>query len=318
MTSSKELHVIFGSGPVGLSVAAELQKKGKQVRVVNRSGQAAVAEGVEVVAGDASNLETVQTLSQGAAVIYNATHASYEKWPEVLPRLQENMIEGAAASGARLVVIDTLYLYGETQGAEMTEATPHTATSRKGRMRAQLAWGYLQAHRVGKAKVAIGRAADFYGPLVTNSALGDNIFPAVLSGKPALTFGNIDLPHSYSYMSDIARGLVALGEREEAWGQDWLLPVVKPISTRQVLQLIEAELGQPVEIFNLASYEQAAATGFFDPIFLNEYRELFYQYTEPQIVNSAKIEKVLGITPTPLKEALAATIAWYKQYLQVA
>jgi nucleoside-diphosphate-sugar epimerase len=220
MNPPKELHIIFGTGPVGTTLADELLTQGKQVRLINRSGKGQVPVGAELVVGDASKLEVVQALCQGASVVYNCTHAPYHLWPETLPRLQENLIEGAASAGAKLVVIDTLYLYGETHGEPMTEAMPYAATSRKGRLRAELAWGYLQAHRVGKVRIAIGRAADFFGPRVLNSSLGQYVFPAALSGQPVVTLGNIDLAHSYSYMPDVAKGLAVLGEREEALGRE--------------------------------------------------------------------------------------------------
>ncbi|GHO85148.1 hypothetical protein KSZ_31540 [Dictyobacter formicarum] len=223
------------------------------------------------------------------------------------------MIESAATAGAKLVVIDTLYVYGETHGQPMTEAMPYAATSRKGRLRAELAWGYLQAHRTGKVRVVLGRAADFFGPRVLNSSLGQYVFPAALSGQPILTLGNIDLPHSYSYMPDIARSLAVLGEREEALGQDWLLPVAPTVSTREVSQLIEQALGHPLQLFSVPSIEQARELGIFDETFATEYRELFYQYTEPQIVDAHAIEHAFGLQATPLDEALRTTIRWYQE-----
>lgn len=314
MKQSHELHVIFGAGPVGISLAEELLARGKRVRLVNRSGKGQIPTGAELVAGDVSKLAIAQELSQGAAVIYNATHAPYEQWPEILPRLQENMIESAAAAGAKLVVIDTLYVYGETSGQPMTETMPYAATSRKGRLRAELAWGYLQAHRTGKVRVTLGRAADFFGPRVLNSSLGQYVFPSALSGQPILTLGDIDLPHSYSYMPDIARSLAVLGEREEALGHDWLLPVAPVVSTREVSQLIEQVLGHPLSLFSVPSIEQARELGIFDEIFALEYRELFYQYTEPQIVDAHAIEHAFGLHATPLDEALRTTIRWYQEY----
>jgi nucleoside-diphosphate-sugar epimerase len=316
MNTAKELHVIFGTGPVGITLAEELLTMGKRVRLVNRSGKGQVPEGAELMAGDVSQIARVQELSQDATVIYNATHAPYERWPEILPRLQENMIEGAASVGAKLVVIDTLYLYGETHGKPMTEATPYNATSRKGRLRAELAWGYLQAHRVGKVRVAIGRAADFYGPQVLNSALGQYFFPAAFSHQPVLTLGNIDLPHSYSYMPDIARGLATLGERDEAVGHEWLLPTAQAVSQREMVQRVERQLGYPLQIFEVPTMESARQAGIFDEVFANEYDELFYQYTEPQIVDSSAMERTFGLTATPLDEALNATIRWYQNHLQ--
>jgi Trk K+ transport system NAD-binding subunit len=49
------LHVVFGTGPVGLAVMDDLVRKNQHVRMVNRSSQADVAEGVEVVGGDAAD-----------------------------------------------------------------------------------------------------------------------------------------------------------------------------------------------------------------------------------------------------------------------
>ncbi|GCE22938.1 NAD-dependent epimerase/dehydratase family protein [Dictyobacter kobayashii] len=313
MNAPEELHLIFGTGPVGISLATELLKQGKSVRLVNRSGHGQVPAGAELVAGDASQLPLVQDLCHGAAVVYNCTHAPYQHWPEVLPRLQENLIEGAASAGARLVVIDTLYLYGETQGQPMTEATPHLATSRKGRLRAELAWGYLQAHRTGKVQVALARAADFFGPQVLNSFLGQYFFPSALNNQPVATMGDIDLPHSYSYMPDIARGLAILGDHEEAMGREWLLPVVKAPTTREVCLLVGKALGHPLEILNVSSVEQAREFGVFDETFAYEYKELFYQYLEPQIVDSSLFEQTFTVKPTPLAEALQHTIHWYQE-----
>lgn len=320
MTAPLELHVIFGTGPVGTTLARELLGRGKRVRLVNRSGRSPepLPAGIELVAGDASSLATVQALSVGATTIYNCTHATYEQWPEVLPRLQENMIEGAAAAGATLVVIDTLYLYGPTGGQPITEETPHLAVSRKGRLRAQLAWGYLQAHRAGQVQVAIGRAADFFGPRVLNSALGQFTFPLALRGEAMVTFGKPDLPHSYSYMPDVARGLATLGEREEALGRDWLLPVAPARTTRDLAGMIGEAIGRPVPVVPIPSIEQAKALGLLDPVFADEFAELFYQYTEPQIVDSNAIETTFGLRATPFEEALPVTVSWYRDVLPAA
>lgn len=312
MGTTNALHVIFGTGPAGLTLADELLARGKRVRLVNRGGTGPVPAGAELVRGDAANLAAVRELAHGATAIYNCTHAPYERWPEVLPRLQENFIEAAAAVGAKLVVIDSLYPYGETHGQPMTEETPPRATSRKGHLRAQLAWGYLQAHRAGKVRVAIGRAADFFGPRVLNSALGQYVFPAALAGQPILTLGDIDLPHSYSYMPDIARGLATLGERDEALGREWLLPVVPAVSARAITGMIATQTGKTLEMMNVPSMEQARAFGIFDETFAGEYDELFYQYTEPQIVDSSAMERAFGLRATPLDEALRETIRWYQ------
>jgi nucleoside-diphosphate-sugar epimerase len=193
----------------------------------------------------------------------------------------------------------------------MTEATPYAATTRKGHMRAQLAEAYLRAHQAGTVQVALGRAADFFGPRVLNSALGDRVFPAALAGKPVQLLGNIDLPHSYSYIGDVARGLAMLGERDEALGRAWLLPVMPPLTQRAMARLIGERIGRPVRIQALPKLA-IQAFGLVDS-FMREFVEMFYQYTESQIVDARAFEQAFQIAATPLDTALDATIGWYRQ-----
>ncbi len=313
MATMDELHVIFGTGPVGTTLADELLARGKRVRLVNRSGSGQVAQGAELVGADALQPEVVRDLSQGAAVVYHAANVTYQHQVAVMPRMQQSVLAGVAASGAKLVVMDTLYGYGATHGQVMTETTPFAATTRKGRMRAQLAEAYLDAHRDGKVQVTLARAADFYGPRVRSSALGDRVFPQALAGKRVQLLGNIDLPHSYSYIGDVARTLAVLGQSEAAYGRAWHVPVTTPTLTqREMVQLIGQVLGKPVRI--LAFPKLAIRTfGLFDPV-MREFVEMFYQYEEPQIVDASAIAHTFGLAATPVEDALRATVRWYHHH----
>jgi len=48
MTHAGGLHVVFGSGAVGLALADELLARGRRVRVVSRGGRAGLPDGAEV------------------------------------------------------------------------------------------------------------------------------------------------------------------------------------------------------------------------------------------------------------------------------
>ncbi len=96
--------------------------------------------------------------------------------------------------GARLVIGDNLYMYGDVSGQPLTEDLPNAATTRKGRLRAEMAEAALAAHQAGKVKVAIGRGSDFFGPGVLNSGMGERAIRPALQGKSASLMGNIDMP----------------------------------------------------------------------------------------------------------------------------
>ncbi|GAA2996740.1 NAD-dependent epimerase/dehydratase family protein [Actinokineospora diospyrosa] len=310
MTTSKP-HVVFGTGPAGLTLVDELLARGHRVRAVNRSGSAPVPPGTELVAADATDPDAMREVCADAAVIYHCAHAPYQYWGELLPKLQAGFLAGAKSSGARLVVTDTLYMYGPTGGAPMTEQTPNRATAHKGRLRAEIAEEYLRAHTDGEAQVTIARSADFYGPRVVNSALGGAVFFPALQGHPVYALGDIDLPHAYSYIGDVATALATLGAHQEALGRVWHVPTTSDRTTREVHTLIGQRLGRELGQDVLAAPIEHA-WGPFDETIMREYAELFYQYLEPQVLDCRAIDDAFGLRPTPIELGLDATLDWYR------
>lgn len=310
--NGNDLHVIFGTGPVGMAIMDELVARGKRVTMINRRGKADVPNGVAVVAGDATNPEFTRQVCQGATVVYNGTNPPYTQWPELFPSLQAGVLEGAASAGAKLVVMENLYMYGPTGGKPMTEDMPYLATTRKGRVRAEMSKALMEAHTGGKVRVAIGRASDFFGPRALVSAMGERVFYPALAGKAAQIIGNPDLPHTQSYIPDIGKALVILGERDEALGQAWHIPSPETVTTRQFLEMVYQETGQP---FKIQVMPKLMLTGlsFFVPT-LREVKEMLYEFEEPFYMDHSKFEQAFGNHATPLKDAIRTTVEWYRQH----
>jgi len=304
------VHVVLGAGPAGTAIAAELAGRGLRVRHVDRRAIPAAADGIETVQADLSTPEATIAATEGATTIYHAVNVAYHLQVDLLPGIGESIIAAAREHRAKLVVLDTLYPYGTADGDAITEATAWNATSRKGRLRADLDRRYLEAHAAGDVRVALGRAADFFGPGVVLSTLGGAFFPGALTGEPAVGFGDLDLPHSYSFIKDVARGLAILGTDERAEGRVWHLPTNPALSTSQVHHLVAELTGRPVNVHLL---EEPRAYGPFDEQFMAEYAEMFYQHQIPQNMVSTDFERTFGVHPTPMREALAQTVDWYAQ-----
>jgi nucleoside-diphosphate-sugar epimerase len=311
MENNSELHVIFGTGPVGRALMHELLVKGRRVRVVNRSGQLADRGGAEVVQGDATDLDFARRACRDAAVVYNCTNAPYTQWPEKFPALQTGVLEGAASAGAKLVVMENLYMYGSSHGQPLTEDLPYAARTRKGSTRARMAEELLEAHARGKVRVAIGRASDFFGPGGLDSAAGERMFGPAIAGKTVQVLGNPDLLHTYSYLPDIGRGLAVLGERDEALGQAWHLPNAAAITTRQFIELIAAAAGTH-PVIQAAPRLLIQGLGLVNPL-MRELAEMLYEFEEPFIVDDSCFRQTFGLTATPLEEAIKTTTAWFKR-----
>jgi nucleoside-diphosphate-sugar epimerase len=312
MTDNGELHVVFGTGAVGMSVMDELvQRSPRRVRMVNRSGRVSVPEGVEVVGGDATDEAFAREASEGASVVYFALNPPYDKWPELFPPLQAGVLEGAASAGAKLIAMENLYMYGPTDGRPLTEDLPHAPNTRKGTVRARMSKELMEAHTSGKVRVAIGRASDFFGPRVLVSAAGEQVFGRAVEGKSAQVAGDPDQPHTYTYAPDIGKGLAILGEREEALGQAWHLPSPETLTTRRFVEMIFEEVGKPARI-QAAPKILLRAMGLFNPG-IRETIEMLYEFEEPFVVDHSKFEEAFGEQATPLRESIQRSVRWYRE-----
>jgi nucleoside-diphosphate-sugar epimerase len=310
MSTIQELHVIFGTGALGQSVMQQLTKLGKQVRMVNRSGKAVVPEGVEVVRGNASDSASTREVCQGATVVYNCAAPPYTDWETAYPPIQAGILEGAAAAGAKLVSAENVYVYGAVD-VPMTEELPFAATTRKGQVRARMSTALMDAHKSGKVRAVIGRAPDFYGPqAVITTIYGGRVFYSALAGKPVSVFGKLDLPHTFIYVDDFAKGLVTLGDRDEALGQSWHIPSAPTLTQGQLLNLIFSEAGQPAKI-GTAPNLVIQGLGLFNPL-MREFAEMLYQWEKPFIVSHAKYERAFGNESTPHQQAVRQTLDWFR------
>jgi nucleoside-diphosphate-sugar epimerase len=192
----------------------------------------------------------------------------------------------------------------------MTEDLPLSATTVKGRTRAAMTHELLAAADAGRVRIAIGRASDFFGAGVTESTLGRRVFANALAGKRADFIGDPDLPHTYSYVPDVAAGLATLGTDERAAGEVWHLPGPETLTTSAVLELVASEVGHPVGIRSLPKLA-VRGLGLVNPL-MRELAEVAYEFEEPFVLDTTKYEASFGAAGTPLPTAVAQTVAWYR------
>ncbi len=308
MTSQHTLHVVFGAtGESGSAVVRELLRQGKRVRAVNRSGKASLPAEVEVLRADATDLASTRTATEGASVVYNCVGVPLPQWQTQLRPVLNNILEGTAAAGARLVFVDNVYMYGKVDGPLTEDLAPHPV-GHLGELRAEMAEALLQAHQRGKVRVAIGRAADFYGPGVRAAIANEALVKRAMEGKSVNWPGRLDVPHSLMFVDDLARGLITLGEREEALGQIWHLPHAPTLTARQFLRLLFEEAGHDfLRARSLPGWAIRAA-GVFDPT-AREFVELHYLFDAPFIIDWSKYHRTFGGEATPYREGIRQTLA---------
>jgi nucleoside-diphosphate-sugar epimerase len=286
----------------------ELVEQGRRVRGVSRSGRSDAPPEVEVVTGNASDIDTARRLAEDAEVVYACIGIPYPQWREGWPPIVEGLL--SAAERKRLVFADNLYAYGPVD-RPLHEDLPPTTFGRKPALRARMTFNMLAAHRSGRAQVVLVRASDFYGPRVRNALLGERVFPAALEGRPSQLLADVDQPHAYTYVLDFARALARLGGDERAPGRIWHVPNAPALSTREIVEKAYRLAGHEPRMKVMAPW-QLRLLGLVSPL-MRELREMDFQRDRPYLVDDHRARETFGLTHTELEEGLEATLDWYRR-----
>ncbi len=305
-----DVHVVFGTGPVGRALIDALIERDLPVRAVCRA-PSNLPGGVETAAGDAADPAFAAGAVKDAAALYQCLNPPYHRWGELFPPLQRSLIDAARGTGARYVSFENLYMYGDSQGAPITEDLAVAPTARKGKVRAAMAAELKTMADAGDLAVATARASDYFGPNAREqSPLGTRVIGRALEGKPAQVIGDPDQPHSYSYLPDIGRVLAVLGTDERAVGQVWHVPNAPACTTRELVAMVAAEVGHAVKVTPTPKL-LLQALGLLNPV-VGELVEMLYEFEQPFVVDGGKFERVFGTGATPFAQSIPATVAWWR------
>ena len=136
------MKTILGTGQLGLTIMEILLKNNpmEEILMVNRSGRmhAKTPENVLVVAADVTSQYEMEDLACKSEVIFSGTDVPYQSWADFYPAAATALAFALTKTKAKLVFADNLYSCGNVAGAVMEENMPHTAHTKKGRIRASV------------------------------------------------------------------------------------------------------------------------------------------------------------------------------------
>lgn len=303
-------HVVVGAGQVGVQLARTLQEQGHEVVLVSRSGSG--PDTVERVSADASDRARLTGIARGADTLYNCVNPRYHRWPQDWPPIADALLATAETTGAGYVILGNLYVYGPPDGP-MRETDPLAPSSAKAEVRARMWRDALAAHEAGRVRVTEVRGSDFFGPGCRDqSHLGTRFVPRLLAGRTVRFLGDPDQPHSWTYVPDVARALATAGTDDRAWGRAWHVPTSPALSGREVAERLCAIAGVENPGVGVLPHWLLRAVGTVSPM-IRELEAVRYQFVRPFVVDSSEFEDTFGAAPTPMDEALRATLAWWRE-----
>lgn len=304
------MQTILGSGgAIGIELAKALKEYNENIRLVSRNPQK-VNPTDELMPADLTNPAEVRKAVEGSSVVYVTVGFPYSinVWKKTWPQLMANVIAACKEHKAKLVFFDNMYMYDKHHLNGMTEDTPISPPSRKGKVRAEIAAKLMNEVKKGNLTALIARCADFYGPGVEkNGILNETVINPLSKGKKANWMGSFDCKHSFTYTPDAGKATALLGNTEDAYNQVWHLPTASdPFTGREWIEAVGAELGMKPKHRRLPE-KLLKITGFFVPM-VKELAEMVYQYDRDYVFDSSKFEKRFGYRPVSYEEGIRETV----------
>ncbi|MGW9414604.1 NAD-dependent epimerase/dehydratase family protein [Arthrobacter cupressi] len=302
-------YAVTGAGPVGWTIASLLAEQGQQVRLLTRSGSGPEHPLIERRKADVSDPAQLADAFDGVSAVFHCIHGSAytaEAWQAELPRAERTVLDAAAAAGAVVVFPESLYSYSEPDKPMREDSPRETGGGKRGVRTALLK--ARQAHRADTVSVVAG---DFFGPHVRTSHAGERMVPVLLKGKSLQVVGSAHQPHSFTYVPDLAAAMVKAARTPELWNSVLHAPTGPALSQQELATAFTTAAGLPAVKLGAIPGWLLKTLGLASTD-MRELAELLYQFERPFVMDSAASQAKLGMAPTPLAEAAAATVAWWR------
>lgn len=292
-------HVVLGAGPAGRATAAYLQGQGLRVILASRSGTGPAIAGVERAKVDATDAAALTALVDGAEAMYNCLNpTSYTEWTNQWPPMHQSLMQAAESTGAVLVTLSNLYMYGPLKDGEaITSDTPEHPQDLKGTLRGQMDRETLQAHAAGSIRAVVVRASDYIGPGVGANGHATRNIGALRKGRRAWVLGSADQPHSWTAIEDVARTLATVAQRPNTHGRIWFVPTNPPMTQRELAIASANALQAPPAKVSTMPHGLMKTIGRVNPM-VRELMAVSYQFTGPWVIDSSTTTQALGIEAT--------------------
>jgi len=307
------MKTILGTGQLGLAIMQLILDKNpdEKILLVNRTGKLnmPIPENVQVTAADATSKTDMAAIANKSEMIFSCTDMPYDQWANFYPAAATALAHALSETNARLVFADNLYSYGNVAGNEMNEQMPHTAKTKKGKIRAGVINTLLYSGDTFNSRVAFVKAADFIGPRIRKGIFGTDFLHSVYNGKTVRLFGNIALPHTFTYINDFAAAMINVGAANDTFGQIWHVPNAPALSPDKWVHLFEVITNKKIKKLVTPKFI-IRIVGFFNS-FIKELYEMSYQFEYPYLVNHDKYVSRFGNHCTYPSDIVKETVEWY-------
>jgi nucleoside-diphosphate-sugar epimerase len=302
--------ILGANGAIGIELAKELLKYTTDIKSVSRNPQKVNPTDI-LLSADLTKKENIFKAVEGSSIVYVTIGFPYKTkvWKQNwLPFIQA-VIDACLKYNAKLVFFDTVYAIGGDHVKHITEESPISPISKKGKIRADVDRLIIKNSKDNGLQAIIARSPDFFGGTArANSIMINLVYDKFIRGKSAQWLCNADKIHSYGYVPELAKGMAMLGNTEDAYNQIWNLPThPQKIKGKEWITLFAKEMNCTPKYSVLPNW-LLKVIGLLVPV-MSELVEMNYQYDRDYYFDSSKFNEYFKYQPVSNQVAIKQTVA---------
>lgn len=319
--------VTGANGFLGSNLVEHLAGQGIQIRAMVRNLKK--SENIrqfcsDIVEGDLRDPASLRRAADGIAGVYNIA-ATYREgglpdstYQDINATGVKNLLDAAIDAGVRRFVhCSTVGVLGDCKEIPATETTPYNPGDIYQRTKLEGENIALDYFRSKKIEGVVLRPGIIWGPGDTRTL---KIFRMVARGVFFYVGSGENLLH-YVDARDLARAFRLAMENDRLNAEVYIIPGERPMTTRQLAELIAQELGvrkpwlhlpvKPMQLLGEICERICIPLGINPPI----YRRRVDFYTKNRSFSGAKAERDLGFRPTQSSDSEVREITrWYRDH----
>jgi nucleoside-diphosphate-sugar epimerase len=280
--------ILGATGPTGIDLANILHGQRVAVRVVSRSAanlQRAFGEpAFEKVVEDVLDANAAMRAVDGCPLVYDCLGLPADQM-HLHPAAARNIAKAVRATGARCIQVSSYWAYLPLQRSLLNEAHPRSGGPDWVR------WRREAEDVLRDAGAAILHLPDFYGPDVHTSTLQSPLAEAA-AGKIMNWIGAADTAREYILVPDAMEIAARIRNRDEAFGNDWILPGSGPLTGAQVAEIAGRHLDRPVKLRTAGVFMLRLVSLFSKD--LRGFMQVVPDYVKPIAYDASRLEGLMG------------------------
>lgn len=266
--NSGRVLVTGADGFIGSHLVELLLKNGYKVRALSQYNsfnnwgwlEGIGNPGLEVVCGDVRDPNFCRHISDGIDTIYHLaaliaipySYTAPDSYVDTNIKGTLNMLQAARDCGAkRIVVTSTSEVYGTAHSVPIRESHPRQPQSPYSATKIAADALAMSFYNSFELPVVIARPFNTYGPRQSARAIIPSIITQIASGKREIMVGDLTPTRDFNFVTDTARGFLALGTADGVIGQEINIATETEISMadtlRSIAELMNADVKYTVD-----------------------------------------------------------------------